>query len=245
MQKIQASVFIITKNEERNIQKCIQSTLGLFEEIIVIDSGSTDKTVEIAKDMGAIVYHQNWFGFAKQKQLALEKCTKDWVLNLDADETISREAIDCIKDVIEKDIYSGIEFRMYNYFCNIPSHPWTKHMSKIRFAKRHCVRFDITRTVHESMIIDGKIYKTKAPLYHFGENSIHTLVSKINDYSTLRAKNRKKIPLPCICGIFAGFFAFIKHYILDRNCLNGSRGFVTSIIAAFYAFLKRVKTLEN
>jgi len=245
MKKIPVSVFIITKNEEKNIQRCLES-VNFFEEIIIVDSGSVDATLQIAKYYNNVkIYHQEWLGFAKQKQFALEKCIQPWVLNLDADEEISEDAVNFIVKTINENKFDGIEFAMCNYFCNKKPHPWSANMKKIRFAKRNKVKYDTQKTVHESMQIDGKIIKTATKIYHYGENSIHTLIEKINNYSSLRTQNKKKIKFATIQGCLAFVISFIKSYIIKRNFLNGQSGFVVSFILSFYAFLKKVKTLES
>lgn len=243
MKKIQASVFIITKNEENNIARCLKSVKD-FEEIIVVDSGSEDQTIEIAKKNGATLFYQDWLGYAKQKQFALEKCKMDWVLNLDADEEISQDAVNYISEVIENNTCNGLEFKMYNYFLGKRPNKLSASMKKIRFAKRNSVHYDIERSVHESMIIDGLVKKSKGYIYHYGENSIHIMIEKINNYSTLRARNKSYSHFIFLFAIFTFIFGFLKSYIIKRNFLNGQRGFIGSFIIGFYEFLKKAKNLE-
>ena len=216
-----------------------------FEEIILVDSGSTDKTVEIARDFGVNIYMQDWLGFAKQKQFALEKCTMPWVLNLDADEAISDAGKEEIIKLINTNMHDAIEFKMYNYFCGKRPHPLSQAMKKVRFSRCLNVKYDTDRAVHESMIVDGKILKSPHAIYHFGESSIHTLVHKINEYSTIKHKHNIKsfLIIPISISIFILMFA--KSYILQRNFLNCNRGFVASFIIAFYGFLKYTKQIEN
>lgn len=242
--KVSASVFILTKNSEKYLRLCLES-IKHFEEIIIIDSGSTDSTIKICKEYNANIYHNPWPGFAAQKEFALSKCGLPWVLNLDSDEEISAEAIESIRCVINSGKYVGLEFKMHNYLFGRRPHIFTAPMKKLRFGRKDLARYDLSNPVHEGMIISGKIGRASGHINHYGEDSLHVFIEKINNYSTLRARTKvsRGGVIVCISGTISFLIAFVKHYILKRHFLNGAHGFASAFIVGFHAWLKRMKVI--
>ena len=238
------SVYIVTKNEEHNIERAISSLDGLGE-VIVVDSGSTDQTVELAKKCGAIVSHNDWQGMAQQKEHAKNLCSNQWVLNLDADEEVSPELKAEILDVIKRTDIAGANIPIEEYFLGFPIHGKTKKNSHVRLFKKDKGTYGYER-FHETPTVDGSIVNLKGGIRHYGETSIEVKVSKINLYSSGKAidkfENGRSYSLLKLISIMP--LAFIKSYILKRNFLNGVRGFIGSNINAFYAFLKEAKLYE-
>jgi glycosyltransferase involved in cell wall biosynthesis len=243
---ISASVYIITKNCEQTLKDTLASVTD-FAEIILVDSGSTDKTIEIAQAFNCKIYHQEWLGFAKQKQLALDYCQSEWVLNLDGDEVVSpelkAEIIACINDGGA----DGLDIPIYDYFLGFPPPKWSRFNRRIRFFKRGLGGYDIDKQVHESITVQGSVKQAQGGIRHYGENSISIKLDKSNQYSTLRATEKfakgKKSSLLKLAFILP--LTFIKSYIFRRGFLNGKRGFIASTMNAFYAFLKEAKLYEN
>lgn len=240
--KIPVSVFIITQNEEQHIERVIKSCQQ-FDEIIVVDSGSTDNTKQIAESLGAKVVHNDWPGYAKQKQYAMSLCKHDWVLNLDADEELTPKVVKVITAFIQQDKYVALKFRRNDLFLGkfLPS--FIRLPTNIRlFLKQH-TQYYLDNLVHEGPGIQGKIKHTSVYFNHYGYADIETLNSKYEYYSTLKAQekfNKGKTPSRLKISLISTL-EFIRFFIIYRYCLAGLRGYILSKQAANYAFLKESK----
>lgn len=218
MTTINASAYIICCNEERHIGRVLESVKELAE-VILVDSGSTDQTLEVAKSFSNVtIYHQPWLGFAKQKAYALEKCTNSWVLNLDADEELSDELKQDIKTAIATNICDALSCPLSEVFLGRAAHKYSKHADKIRFFKRACGKYNLDVLVHESILITGKIHHVNGVIYHYGLASIEVMIKKNNEYSTLAAHTKfahgKRANI--LKMIFSFIFAFFRAYFLKR-----------------------------
>ncbi len=238
------SVYIITLNAERTLAACLESVRD-FSEVVVVDSGSTDRTVEIAKAYGAKVVYQEWLGFARQKQLALSMCQHDWVLNLDADEYVSDELKKEIDFVVQHGDVVGLNIPIREIFLGKPNHPWTKMNRHIRFFKRELGGYADVE-VHESISVSGPVRDAKGVIFHDGLHSLSVMLEKNNRYSSLRAQEKfKKGKSASVLKLLLVFpVMFIKSYLIKRNFLNGVRGWIASLNNAFYAFMKEAKLYE-
>jgi glycosyltransferase involved in cell wall biosynthesis len=246
MSIITASVYIICCNEERHIGRVLEN-VKKFAEVILVDSGSTDQTLEIAKRFPNVtIYHQNWLGYAKQKAYALEKCTNLWVLNLDADEELSDEFKQDIKMAIATNACDALSCPLSEVFLGKAAHKYSKHADKIRFFKRTHGSYNLDVLVHESIFITGKINHVNGVIYHYGLTSIEAMIKKNNEYSTLAAcaKFARHKRANILKMVLSFFFAFFRAYFLKRFFLNGTRGFIHSMSIGFYAFLKEAKLYE-
>ena len=237
------SLFIIAKNEEYKIAKCIHSARGLVSEVIVVDGYSKDRTVEVAKQAGALVFQRRFDGFASQKNFALSKVRSPWALNLDADETLSPELKKQISELLPTTKHAGFDILFSNYFLG-------KRMKHSGLNKEYHIR--LVRTdkahyegglVHEGLKVDGTIGKIKAPIRHFSYDTIDTYFRKFNKYTSLAAqqmhKNGRKFN-----GLFVLItlpFEFLKRYILKLGILDGTRGFLWASFSTFYVFVKYMK----
>ncbi|MFA5012324.1 MAG: glycosyltransferase family 2 protein [Ignavibacteria bacterium] len=185
------SVNIICKDEEKNVEDCLKSVLWA-DEIIVVDGESKDKTAVIASKYTKNVYVNKWEGFAKQRQFALSKSTKEWVLVLDADERCSNELREEILSIINNrdNKYNGYKLPRKNFFLTI----WIKHGGwypgyQKRFFRRE--RTSISeRLVHEGYEIDGEVGVLKGDILHYTVQSISEFMAKVNQYSTLQAEEK-------------------------------------------------------
>lgn len=241
---IKASVYIICKNEEKHIKRVLESVKD-FDEIVVVDSGSSDNTLSIVKEYTNRVYHKDWLGFAKQKEYAKNLCTNDWVLNLDADEQLTNELKNEIEETINENKIDGLNIKISSQFLGKFSNEKSKFNRRIRFFRR-TVGYYPEKLVHESIVVKGNIEKAKGFIYDYGTIDLKIHISKINEYSSLRAnekftKNKKASLLKLI---FVFPLAFLKSFFIKRGFLNGTSGFIAAINNSFYAFLKEAKLYE-
>jgi glycosyltransferase involved in cell wall biosynthesis len=244
--KLPVSVFIITKNEEEHIEKTLKS-VSLFDEVILVDSGSTDSTLDIAKRYGAKIYTHSWQGYAKQKQYAMSLCSNEWVLNLDGDEQVNLSLINAFKEIIEQDKADSVRFWRNDIFIDKPLSTWSKKPNNHRLYKRSKSFFDDSRLAHESATVNGKEIFINETFDHFGYGSIETLTTKNNNYSSLKANEKfakeKRYSNVKLITIFP--IVFIKEYFFQRKIFSGKRGFILAIMGAYYAFIKEAKLFEN
>ena len=246
MNKIPVSVFIIAQDEEKHIGRVLDSCQQ-FDEVIVVDSGSTDQTKTIAHDKGAKVIHNDWPGYAKQKQYAKDLCRNEWVLNLDADEELTSELIEEIKTFInQKHDFVALKCRRNDLFINKFFSRLTRLPTNIRLFKKSCVEYYVNNLVHEGPGINGKLKHTNKYFNHYGYADIHQLTEKYNKYSTLKAEEKfqrgKRFSLFKLLLIYP--FEFLRHYFIYRYCFSGVRGFIFSHLSAYYALSKEMKLYE-
>lgn len=241
------SVFIITYNEERILDKCLNK-LSWVDEIVVVDSGSTDATLDICKKYRVKVFHKDFEGFGAQKQFALEKTAHDWVLSLDADEILSDELIAEIQETLaDSSEVSGYYMKRKHVFLGkVFDYGHESKQYILRLFKKSQGKFD-GQKVHESILITGPTAKLKNNFLHFTTRSLDSYIQKLSKYAAIYAegkylKNKKY----SVVGIFIKVkFEFFKKYIIELNFLNGKEGFYWSYLAAYYAGLKYIKTNEH
>ena len=243
--KLNVSVFIVAQNEEAHIEKTLRSVESM-DEVILVDSGSTDKTKEIAQRYGAKVVEQSWQGFAKQKQFAMSLCQHDWVLNLDGDEAITPEIVAEFKCIMENDSADSVRMWRDDIFIGEPLSRWSKKANNHRFYKKSKANFDTTRLAHESADVKGKEVFINQLFIHYGYGNIETITDKNNHYSTLKAREKlNKGKGFSVAKLFLIFpLTFLKEYIFQRKLFSGKRGFILSVMAAYYSFLKEAKLYE-
>lgn len=241
---IEASVYIICKNEEKHIRRVLESVKD-FSEIIVVDSGSSDNTLNIVKEFTNNIFHQDWLGFAKQKEFAKSLCTKDWVLNLDADEEVTTNLKNEIIKAIEENKIDGLNIKISSSFMGKFNSEKSKFNRRVRFFRKSAGYYP-EKLVHESIIVNGKIKDADGFIYDYGTLDLKTHLNKINEYSSLRAEEKfaknKKASVIKLLLVFP--LSFIKSFIIKRGFLNGFRGFIAAMNNSFYAFLKEAKLYE-
>jgi glycosyltransferase involved in cell wall biosynthesis len=240
------SAFVTTFNNGRTLDACLTS-VDFADEIVVLDSFSTDETLEIARRHGAVIHQHEFMGYGPQKQLALEKTSHDWVLLLDADEALSPELSGEIRALLEQgpraDGYTMPRLeQQYWRMCRRAVR--LNHYLRL-FDRHHGHVTDMP--VHAAPTVDGRIERLDAPFYHYGETDIHTKVDKLNHYSTglVRDKVAKgRRPNPLILLVYPPLY-FVRSYIFKRGFMNGWIGFMNSVIVSFYVFLKYAKLYEH
>lgn len=232
------SVVIITKNEEANIGRCLKS-VEWADEIVVVDSGSTDRTADICREFGVVFIETEWKGFGTTKDFAFSKAKNDWILSIDADEVVSDklkdEIIAVLKDEQRKNAYK-IRFEIY----------YLKR--KIRFSgmrrEYHLRLFDrkqggiATSVIHEGIKINGEVGVLNAPIYHHTIPDINKHLNKIKTYTRLSAEKKfeagKKVSLAGV--VFRSIFTFIRIYFFLGGFLDGQPGFVFAANSAVYTY---------
>ena len=237
------SATIITFNEERNIARVIES-LRCCEEILVLDSGSNDRTVEIAGKLGARVEEASWHGYAAQKNIAAELATHDWILALDADESLS-EALEAeiwhIKKAGAK--YEGYTMpRMAQYLGRWILHSGWYPDRKVRLFDRRKARW-IGEFVHESVRVDGPVGHLESNLLHFTCSSLSEHLRTMDRYTTLAAQEM------VTRGQSLGFarllldppWTIFRTYVLKLGFLDGIEGLTIAYMAGLYNFVKYAK----
>jgi glycosyltransferase involved in cell wall biosynthesis len=240
------SITIISLNEEKNIRSCLES-LGFADEIILLDSGSQDQTLTIAREYTDRIFQEPWQGFAGQKNLAQEKARGPWILNVDADERVTPKLREEILGIIKSDSpCAGYRIPRKNFFCG----QWIRHGGwypnyQLRLYQKDAGAF-APREVHEQVVVRGRIGTLKHPLEHFTYASISDYLKRMDRYSGLSAlqyfKEGKKISWPEI--LFRTQFTFFKMWGLQRGFLDGSNGLVLAVLYSYYTFVKYSKLKE-
>ncbi|PCJ21476.1 MAG: beta 1,4 glucosyltransferase [Candidatus Cloacimonadota bacterium] len=239
------SVAIITKNEEEMLPKTLEAIQDLANEIVIVDSFSTDKTKEIALSYKARFFENKWEGFSNQKNFLIDKCQGDWILLIDADELVSKNLKKEILEAIQSNKYQMFEFLFHSYcYGKLVQYGGWSGFYKIRLFKKGAARFGKER-VHEKFIYNENISigRLKEPLQHYTYLSMDETIEKMNSYSTASSldafsKQKKSSILKVI---FSPILMFLKAYILKLGFLDGFRGFILAIVNAIYHFLKYSK----
>lgn len=240
---IKISAAIITFNEERNIARVIES-LRCCDEILVLDSGSNDRTVEIASKLGARVEEASWHGYAAQKNIAAELARNDWVLSLDADESLS-EALEAEIWQIKK---SGPKFdgytvpRLAQYLGRWILHSGWYPDRKIRLFDRKRAKW-VGEFVHESVRVEGRVGHLKSNLLHFTCNSLSEHLRSMDSYTTLAAQEMVSRGEVTTLGrlLVDPPWTFFRTYFLNLGFLDGAEGLAIAYMGAFYNFVKYSK----
>jgi glycosyltransferase involved in cell wall biosynthesis len=259
---VNLSVAIITYNEEANLGRTLESVLPLVcdgkGEIIVVDSGSTDRTVEIARSYGAKVFIETWKGYAAQKNSAIEKASGDWILSLDADEEVSRGAQSAISRILgpDADVYAkvaGLWFARRNYFLG----RWVKHGGfypdrKLRLFRRGAGRF-LDRTVHETIRVEGCTavpehdfnFEEPITLIHHSYPTISDYIGHMNRYSSLGAEMAGNRGFGVINIAVRPALTFAYNYFFRLGFLDGREGLLLHLYHSVYVSWKYAKAWER
>ncbi len=236
------SVVIIAKNEAFNLRKSLPK-LSWCDEIIVVDDNSTDETVEIAKSFACKIWTRQFDGFGTQKRFAVSQAQNDWILNIDADEVLSDELIQEIRNI--KD---GLEIRAYEipvrhvFLGKVFKYGKESRYKHLRLFNRLYGNFD-EATVHEKVHIDGKISELKGLIMHHSYRDLEHYFEKFNKYTEIGAeklfkKGKNRSLISCLASFPVYFF---KHYVIYRNFMNGWQGLVWSYLNAWYHTVKYLK----
>jgi glycosyltransferase involved in cell wall biosynthesis len=243
-QRLKLSAFIITLNEERRIKDCLES-LSFCDEIVVVDSFSTDQTRKIAESYNAKVIKREWTNFRDQKNFALMQCNNEWVLLIDADERVSSE----LRANIERVLQNGQTQNQAHQVVGYELHRVVFFLGRwwrgtgwrdeyvLRFFRKDKVSWS-DATVHEKLIPHGKVNRMSGELHHYSFDNISDQVQKLFRYAKLAAQEYKGPRVGFTKLITSPFSRFFKFYFINRGILAGIAGFVVAINEAFYTFLK-------
>ena len=238
------SVVVITKDEEKNISDCLKS-VQWADEIIVVDSESSDRTVELAKQFTDKIFIRKWEGYVPQKKYALSLARNEWILSLDADERVPVELKDEILNLAPGQ-FSGFKIRRKNFLLKkeITSCGWEKDY-QLRLLKKDKAGLS-DRLVHEKFIVDGQVDTLKNPMLHYTFSSFSEYLDKINYYTSLKAqelfRKKKKVGMwTIISHTVSAFFAF---FFIKRGFKDGVNGMIISLLHSVSTMMNYIKLWE-
>ena len=225
------SVYLITLNESTHLAEVLERLQGV-DEIVVVDSGSTDGTQDIARRYGARVVHQDWLGFAKQKAYAMSLCQGEWVLSMDGDEVLQEGTIAHIRQLIASTPYNGFSIPRHEVFMNRPM--------------THSRGDQMMRLLHEHVEVQQPTSRITPYMLHYGNDTVAKAVGKINSYSSLKAQQKHQAGK---CGsigklLISPLAYFVRYWLLRGYWKEGLPGFVYACLQAGYGLLGEAKLLE-
>jgi glycosyltransferase involved in cell wall biosynthesis len=244
------SVCIVTHNEELNIVRTLNSVRGIADEIIIVDSHSSDSTVTLAKSCGAIVFGEDWKGFAAQKNSCIAKASGDWILSLDADEEVSSElasSILTLKSAPSAPQFNGYFMARRNLYLN----KWIKRAGyypdrKLRLVKREFASFEL-RAVHEDMKMSSNTGVLNGDLIHHAYTDLEKFIDHANRYSSLGAEmvvEKRSVGFSIGNIVFRPAINFVYRYIFRGGFLDGREGLLVHLTHASYVSWKFSKAWE-
>jgi glycosyltransferase involved in cell wall biosynthesis len=241
------SVIIITKNEERNIRACLES-VKWADEIVIVDDGSIDRTIEIEKEFTDKIFIKEWQGFGAARNFAISQCTNEWILCLDADERITPELKDEIKDAVLRvpvDVKAMSMPRRANFLGSWINHCGWYPGRITRLFRRNTGSYS-DDLVHEKISINGKTIELKSDILHYTDPTLEHYFEKFNRYTSLAAQGlnveNKRFQLMKL--IVNPIWIFFRMYILRLGFLDGIPGLILCILSANYVFTKYAKHWE-
>lgn len=244
MSRAPVSAVVTTLDNAVTLEACLAG-VAWCEERIVLDSGSRDATVEIARRHGARVATQPFAGYGAQKQAAIDLASHDWVLLLDADEELTAEGRAAIEDELAAPRADGYRLPRHEYLFWRWPHPATRPNWQLRLFRRSAGAMNAV-PVHAAPEVRGRVLDLPAPFRHHGERDIATRVAKVNAYSSglVAHKRARRTRFVRTRMLLYPTFAFLRFYLGKRYLLNGWAGFIAARTHAFYAFLKYAKLHE-
>lgn len=239
-------VILITYNEADRLERTLQS-VRWADELVVVDSGSTDGTEAIARRYTARFVHHAWPGYGPQKQYALELATTDWVLEVDADEVVSPELREAIRRAVAAPgEHAGFTVERPMYYLGA----WFglgdfRRERKLRLVRRTRARFRPYQ-IHEGLDVDGPVGHLRAPLLHYSYRDMTHHVAKLNEFTSIIAQQRRRRGQRggALAAVFHGWVYFFKLYLLQGGFLHGRAGLVLAALNGFNGFLKHAKLWE-
>ena len=241
------SAAIMTFNEERNLERTLKALADICDEIVIVDSGSTDGTKVVAEKYGAKFIYQPWLGYGKQRNAAIDNCSGKWILAVDADEELSPELKQKITEIIngneDKKVYE-INRLSVCFGKKIKHGGWGTSYA-VRLFLKTAGRFN-DNTVHESFVTQEEIFKIKENIYHHSYLTLEDYFSKFNRYTTEGAleyyKKGKKASIGQV--VFNPMYKFIRMYIIRLGFLDGVEGFLLASTSSMYSMVKYFKLRE-
>jgi len=242
------SIVVIAKNEADRIATLLRS-VSIADEVVVVDSGSSDGTPEICRAWGARVVHHEWLGYAAQKQLALELATSEWILNLDADEAVSAESAEEIIGVLQNAAHGTNGYslpRISRYLGRWIRHGGWYPDRKVRLVRKGFAKW-VGDGLHERLEVVGDVQELQRPLLHYVYRDITDQVNTINRFSSVSADSMPVAASPShvFLGMVHAVGKFLECAVWKRGFLDGIPGIVIAVNSSFYVFLKHAKAWEK
>lgn len=239
---VKISAVVITKNAEKYLEKCLRSIKPLVDEVVLMDSGSSDKTIAIAKELGAKVFKQKWLGFARQKNLAIAKTKNNWILSIDADEVIDHQLVGAIKKASFSQS-DGFYVNRKNFYAD----HWVRHCGwypdwQLRIFKKSAMKFE-EREVHEAVLPKGKIGYLQGHFIHYTYANDHEYFLKIDRYTSLDAKilYLKKRKWTIFYQLAKPIKEFLHLYVGKYGFKDGGLGLKICLYSAYYRWVAAKK----
>jgi len=238
------SVIIITRNEAANIRDCLES-VAWADEIIVVDSGSTDATAEICGEFGAQVHKHDWPGFGAQKNRALGYAANEWVFSIDADERVTPGLRAAIEAVLRKDNDACAAYRvsrLSSYCGRFMRHSGWYPDHIVRLFRRDAAHFS-DDLVHERLLVEGQIGQLDGELLHYAFDNLEEVLHKVDRYSSAGAQmmHQRGRQASLSGAVLRGLWSFLRTYVLRGGFLDGREGFMLAVSNAegtYYRYLK-------
>lgn len=241
------SACIMTYNEEDNIECCLKSVTWC-DEIVVLDSFSTDRTLEICRRYTDIVHQHEWQGYIGQRNIIRSMATHSWVLFLDADEEVSPALRKAIEDEFKPDRIAFVGYRFPRRVFYLDR--WIKHGEwypdiKLRLFKKSLGR-SVGEEPHDQVVVDGPVKTLHAPLFHYTYRNLADHLDTMNRFSSISAQAKYESGSRFRWGdlLLRPFFRFIKGYFLKAGFLDGRRGLIIALISSFGVAMKYAKLWE-
>lgn len=237
------SAIIIARDEEKDIEDCLRSVSELADEIVLVDSGSTDKTLIIARRYAAQIHSKEFTGYADQKQFALDTATGPWVINIDADERVSPALADEIRALLtQSPSASGYDIPFHHYFLGTRLRfGGSAGETHVRLFRKEKARYGGEK-VHEGINVDGTIGRLKNQIDHYSYRTVSDYLQKCDRYTSMIAEKKvaagerfsfwHHLRLP---------YEFVVRYFLKLGFLDGEKGLVYALLSSYYVWLKFIK----
>jgi glycosyltransferase involved in cell wall biosynthesis len=243
---IKLSICLLSFNEEGNIRRALESVLPLLDavpgELVVLDSFSTDRTVEIAEQLGARVFQEPWKGYVGQNNAVLAKCAGEWVLSLDADEEATPELLESVKKVLaaQNPAAGYVINRRSVYMGRLLAYAWQPDL-KMRLARREANLRCTGNNPHPVLRVDGRLERCAGELLHYSYRDFSGHMAQTVNFARQRAESDYALGRRAGYGamLFKPFFVFFKKFILKRAFLDGVPGLVSAFSSAAYIYMRQ------
>ena len=241
------SVVIITLNEEDRLEDALKSCSGIADEIVVVDSYSTDNTCMVAENYNAVIYKNTFVDYGSQKNFALDKASNEWILNLDADERVSDRLKEEILEFKQKEIIRADGFRINRKTFYLDR--WIRHSGwypdrKLRLFKKSKSKWQ--GRIHEGLLLDGKTEYMPGDILHFTYRDMTDHIDRLNRYSRMQARDivDKKKKLLYLRAFLLPPVTFIRFYIWKMGVLDGLPGLIIALVSSWGTAMKYLKAIE-
>jgi glycosyltransferase involved in cell wall biosynthesis len=245
------SIFLITHNEAARLGQVLEAVASLSDDLVVVDSGSTDGTIDIAEQRGARVFHRDWTGYGAQKRYAEDQCEHDWLLNLDADEVVTPALIEEIKALFASDALKPGAYRVHIrnlYPGDTKPRPFATDYNVVRLYHLSVGRYRDDPVYDRVVLQDGvSVQQLSSPIYHHSVTSWFHMVDKANRFTSheigkIAAKPRWELLVRLVTEMP---LQFLRNYFLRGHWLGGWKGFVFALNTAYLRTLRIAKALEE